>query len=194
MSETTAGKPQAPATAKPQTMEKTTAAAASSWAENLWEPMALFRQEMDRVFDRFWRGFGISAARPGQQLEADTQKLWRLPMPFSLSTPAIDVVETDKAWTITAELPGMTAKDIELTVSSDTLMLSGEKKEEREETAENVRISERRYGSFRRSFDLPRGAEVSRIDAKFEKGVLTVTVPKTAEAVESRKKIEVKDA
>ena len=149
---------------------------------------------MDRFFETFWRSFGIGPTRLTRQIETERQPLWRSFSSFSLTSPAIDVVETDKEWRVTAELPGMTASEAELTVSDDLLTIRGEKKEQREEKAENYRISERRYGAFQRSFQLPRGVDTSQIDAKFDKGILVITLPKAADAVQRTKKIEVKEA
>ncbi len=73
-----------------------------------------------------------------------------------------------------------------------TLTIKGEKREEKEEKRENYHLSERRFGSFQRSFQLPRGVDRDRIEARFDKGVLTVVLPKTAEAAARQKKIEIK--
>jgi HSP20 family protein len=108
--------------------------------------------------------------------------------------PAIDVVEKEKAYELTAELPGMDDKNIEVAVSDNRLIIKGEKKEEKEEKEKNYYLSERRYGSFQRSFDLPAGVEADKIDAKFSKGVLTITLPKSAEAQKKQRKIAVKPA
>jgi HSP20 family protein len=106
--------------------------------------------------------------------------------------PVVDVAERENEYEITAELPGMEEKDIELTVSDDVLKIRGERKEEKEEKNKDYHISERRYGSYQRSFRLPEGVDDSKIEAKFKNGLLTVTLPKTAEAQKKSKKIEVK--
>lgn len=112
---------------------------------------------------------------------------------FALS-PKVDVSETDTDYEITAELPGMSEKDIELTLKSDMLTLKGEKKEEREEKKKDYYLSERSYGSFQRSFRLADDVDVDKISSKFSKGVLTVNLPKSAEAKANTRKIEVKSA
>jgi HSP20 family protein len=87
----------------------------------------------------------------------------------------------------------MDEKDIDVRLSEDTLTIRGEKKEEREEREEgNYYVSERRYGSFQRSFRVPKGIDPDKVDANFQKGVLTITLPKTPEAQQKAKKIEVK--
>jgi len=99
--------------------------------------------------------------------------------------------EDQKAYKISAELPGIDAKDIDLSVSDDMLVLRGEKRQEKEEKDKDYHFSERSYGSFQRSFELPSSIDRSKIAADFSKGVLTITLPKTAEAQKPVKKIEV---
>lgn len=108
--------------------------------------------------------------------------------------PAVDVTETDKAFEIAAELPGMEEKNIEVSVSDGVLTIKGEKQEDKEEKKKDYYLSERTYGSFQRSFEVPKGVDLDKIEASFKKGVLTVTLPKTAEAQKAEKKIAVKSA
>jgi HSP20 family protein len=145
------------------------------------------RHEMDRIFDQFWRGFGF----PTLRRVFEPEPFWR-ESAFGVSVPAVDVAEDDKAYHITAELPGISEKDIEVNLSGDILTISGEKREEREEKDKSYHFSERRYGSFRRSFAIPQGVDRDKIEASFKNGVLTLTLPKTAEAMQQQKKIEVK--
>ena len=113
---------------------------------------------------------------------------------FSFSTPAIDMSEDEKAYKISAELPGIDAKDIDVSVSGDMLVLKGEKRQEKEEKDKNYHFSERAYGSFQRAFELPSSVDRNKVAADFSKGVLTITLPKTAEAQKPAKKIEVKSS
>lgn len=108
--------------------------------------------------------------------------------------PAIDLAEKDKEYEITAELPGLDEKDVEIKLSNHSLTIKGEKKEEREEKQKDYYLSERRYGSFHRSFQLPEGVDADKIEATFAKGVLTVRLPKTVEAQKAEKKISIKAA
>jgi len=147
-----------------------------------------FRSEMDRVFDRFGSGFGF----PSLRRMFDMEPAWR--SSFSFSTPAIDMSEDEKAYKISAELPGIDAKDIEVSMSGDTLVLRGEKRQEKEEKDKNYHFSERAYGSFQRAFELPPSVDRDKVAADFSKGVLTITLPKTVEAQKPTKKIEVKSA
>lgn len=140
-----------------------------------------FRDDMDRLFDGFSKGFGVSAFEPFFGRDAE------------FAAPVVDVAEDDKAYTVTAELPGIDEKDVDVSVSGDVLSIKGEKKKEREEKDKNYYLSERSYGSFERAFSLPEGVDQDKIAASFAKGVLTVTLPKNPEAQKS-KKIEVKAA
>src|SRR3974390_3242715 len=133
-----------------------------------------FRSEMDRLFDRF--GF------PSLRRMFDVEPAWRPISTFSFSAPAIDMSEDDKAYKISAELPGLDAKDVDVSVSGNTLVLKGEKRQEKEEKDKNYHYSERAYGSFQRAFELPASVDHDKISADVSKGVLTVTLPKTPDA------------
>ncbi len=153
-----------------------------------WQPFESLRQEIDRLFDDFgwgWRPFRrpLFAAEPlfGRQLRWPTM-------------PVVDVVESEKAYEITAELPGMDEKSIEVKVADGSLTIKGEKKEEKEEKKKDYYLHERHFGSFERSFDVPDTVDADKIEASFKKGVLTVTLPKKPEAQKPAKKIEVKAA
>ncbi|MBV8334748.1 MAG: Hsp20/alpha crystallin family protein [Alphaproteobacteria bacterium] len=147
-----------------------------------------FRNDMDRLFDRFGSGFGF----PSLRRMFDVESPWR--SSFSFSMPAIDMSEDEKAYKITAELPGMDAKDVDVSVTGDMLVLKGEKRQEKEEKDKNYHFSERSFGSFQRSFELPASVDRNKIAADFSKGVLTLTLPKTAEAQTPVKKIDVKSS
>src|SRR5262249_34400111 len=88
--------------------------------------------------------------------------------------PAVDVADTATGYEITAELPGLDEKNIEVKLSEGTLTIRGEKKEQKEETKKDYYLSERHYGSFQRSFSAPDGVDADKIEAKFKSGVLTV--------------------
>jgi len=148
-----------------------------------------FRQEMDRLFDRF-TGLGL----PSFRRWLDVEPTWTYESSFSFPVPAVDVTEGDKEFKITAELPGLEEKDIDVTVSNHTLTIKGEKSYEKEEKNKDHHVSERAFGTFQRSFTLPEGVDADKIAAELAKGVLTVTLPKTAEAQKPAKKIEVKAA
>jgi len=111
-----------------------------------------------------------------------------------MTMPAVDVFENEKGFKLTAELPGLCEKDVEVTLTGDLVMLKGEKQQEREEKGKNRYLSERSYGSFQRSFYLPDGVARDKVTAEFKDGVLTVMLPKTVEAQAQTKKVEVKAA
>ena len=154
-------------------------------APDVWRS---FRGEMDRLFDRFSTSFGM----PSLRRMFDIEPAGRFESSFTFPTPAIDVSEDEKAYKITAELPGLEAKDLDISILGDTLVIKGEKQQEKEQKEKNYHVTERAYGSFQRSFALPDGVARDKIAADLSKGVLTLTLPKTAEAQKPAKKIEVK--
>jgi len=158
----------------------------SSLTGGVWRPFEALRTEMDRLFDDFGNGLW----RPPFGSLAALERSW----PQFAAAPAVDVAETDKSYEITAELPGMDEKNIEVNLTNGGITIKGEKKEETQEKEKDYSISERRYGSFERYFALPEGVDANKIEATFKNGVLKVTLPKTAEAQKPAKKIEVKAA
>ncbi len=137
-------------------------------------PLVAFHQEMNRLFDDFWRDFN------GESFG------WSSSFDF----PRVEMSETDKEFKVEAELPGMDEDDVELLVSDDVLTIRGEKKSEREDKGR--RVSERFYGRFERQIPLPIDVDQDKVSASFKKGVLTVTLPKTAEASDKVKRIPIK--
>jgi HSP20 family protein len=104
--------------------------------------------------------------------------------------PAFDIKENEKEFTVTAELPGIDTKDIDVTLSDGVLSVKGEKKQEHEEKHGDYHRIERRYGSFQRSFRIPGKVKTENIDANYKDGILRLTLPKAEES--ETKKIEVK--
>jgi HSP20 family protein len=118
---------------------------------------------------------------------------WDMPSLFNVNAewvPAFDISENEKEYIITAELPGIDIKDVDITLSEGILSVKGEKKQEKEDKGEDYHMIERHYGSFHRSFSLPGKVEADKIDANYKDGLLKLTLPK-AEASKT-KKIEVK--
>ena len=144
------------------------------------DPWRSLRTEMDRLFDRFTSGFGLAPFAG------------RIESGFTVASPAIDITEDDAAYRLTAEIPGISEKDIQISLSGDTLTIKGEKRQEREEKEKNDYLSERSYGQFQRAFVLPDCVDAEQIGAAFGNGVLTVTLPKTAKA--APKTVEMKSA
>jgi HSP20 family protein len=148
-----------------------------------------FRNEIDSLFDRFDTSFAF----PSFRRLTEVDPFWTGEQ-FNVNLPAVDVTEDDAAFKITAELPGLDEKNITLTMTGDQLVLKGEKSEEKEEKSKSRYLSERSYGAFQRSFRLPDIVDRAKVEANFAKGVLTVKLPKAAEAKAEPKKIAVKAA
>ena len=123
----------------------------------------------------------------------DVEPFWHGELSFG-KAPAVDIAEKDKEYEITAELPGMDEKNIDVKFADGILTIKGEKTEEKEEKKKGYYLSERRFGSFQRSFQVPAGVDADKIDASFKNGVLTVILPKSAQAQKSEKKIAIKKA
>jgi len=128
-----------------------------------WQELREMREQMDRLLGSFMMGRG------GME--------W---------VPAVDITERPNELVLTAELPGMRREDIEIELENNVLTIRGEKKAEHEEKGEERYVFERQFGSFARSFTLPRTVDPDRIHARFENGVLTVKMPKS-EAAKGRK-------
>src|SRR5690606_7054924 len=109
-------------------------------------------------------------------------------------SPRVDVSEDDSELRVRAELPGLTEKDIEVFATDDSLVIRGEKKAESKSEKEGVLLREISYGSFERRIPILAEIEPDKIDARFERGVLSIRLPKSQRAKESRKKIAVKTA
>jgi HSP20 family protein len=147
--------------------------------DDLHDPFFSFRREVDRMFDDFFSGFGRRAV--GSPFGS-----WASP------APSMDLTESEKEIVVTAEMPGLDNKDFEVTVSGDLLTLKGEKKAEHEERNGDAYYMERRFGSFSRSVRLPFEVQDEKVDARYEKGVLTIHIPKPAEMQRHARRIEVR--
>ena len=128
----------------------------------------------NNIVDRFFEDFASRDHIGGE-------KAW---------TPSMDVSENENAFTVKAEVPGMDKKDIDITLTDGLLTIKGEKKSERNEAEENYHLVESSYGSFSRTLRLPVDVELSKVDAKYKDGILTIVLPKAEETMP--KKIEVK--
>jgi HSP20 family protein len=128
-------------------------------------------REIDRLFSEFAQGIGPNGAN---------------------IVPNIEVSETDKIIEVSAEMPGLERKDVDISIEDDTLTIRGEKKVEESQKDKNVQLSERSYGVFYRVLQLPPGIDPSSIQATMSNGILKVTIPKPAKS--EPKKIEVKEA
>jgi HSP20 family protein len=150
-------------------------------------PLESLRQEIDRLFDDFGSRVGLNIP----QSFFDIDPFRRAKAAFS-GMPAVDVAETEKSYKVVAELPGMDGKNVEVKIANGVLTIRGEKQEEKEEGKQDYHVRERSFGSFERTFRLPDGVDPEKVDASFKKGVLTVTLPKTAETPKAEQKITVR--
>jgi HSP20 family protein len=152
-----------------------------------WRPFESLRREVDRLFEDFTvNPFRLPLRRPAFDIEPFWQpESW-------VAAPAIDFVERDNAFEVTAELPGLDEKNIEVKLSNGVLTIKGQKEEDKVEKKEDFHLRERRFGSFVRSIRVPETVDADKVEASFKKGVLAVTLPKRPEAQKPVKKIEVK--
>jgi HSP20 family protein len=147
-----------------------------SLAQRGGDPFSYLRNQINRVFDDFW---GESSLAPRGDMGA--AGFW----------PQVDVTETEKDVKVCADIPGVDAKDIDVSVEAGMLTIKGEKKYEREEKEKGQYRMERSYGSFERAIALPAEVDESKAKAEFNNGVLRLTLPKKPGAPSRRKKIPV---
>jgi len=141
------------------------------------DPFLSLHREMNRLFDDVLRGTGLPAAG-GSQGQGGVG---------NFVNASMNVSETENEIRITAELPGVTEQDIDVSLDDDVLTIRGEKKFEQKNEKENFHFVERSYGTFQRSVRLPFPINPEQVQAHFENGVLTVTLPKTAQQERSRR-------
>lgn len=147
-----------------------------SFTDTLIEPLSRLRNEVDRLFDDFptrWSPMQFTR------------------MVSALPVPAVDLTETDKAFRLSIEVPGMSAADVKVEVDDKMILISGEKREEREEAEKNYSYCERSYGAFERRLELPPGANPQDIKARMNNGVLEVTLAKSDQAKASKRQIQI---
>lgn len=137
-----------------------------------------WRGEFDRLFDDMLKGVGPLPAVWGEGNAA----------------PRVDIKETKDAIEVTAELPGVDEKDVEVELVDDLLTIRGEKKVERvdQNKDKGYHVMERSYGSFQRAIRLPYAAENDKVSAEFSKGVLKITCPRPAEIAAKTRKIDIR--
>jgi HSP20 family protein len=144
------------------------------------DPFASLHREINRLFDDTMRGWAVPTTGNGKTFLA----------------PNVDVKETDKVMELTAELPGVDEKDVEVNFADGVLTIKGEKKAEKESKDEKsgYYLMERSFGSFSRSFEVPFSVDPDKVSASFDKGVLKVSLPKPPETAQKAKKIAVQKA
>jgi HSP20 family protein len=151
-------------------------------------PVERLRSEIDRLLDDFLRGYWHI---PFKRSAIDVEPYWRGEVTLG-TTPAVDVVERDDGYKLTAELPGLDPHDVTIRFANGTLTIEGDNQEADEDEKLDHFLSERRYGDFHRSFRMPEGVDADKIEASFKNGVLTVVLPKTAGARKQEKRIAVR--
>jgi len=158
-------------------MGEVTEKKANEPARTYADPFAAFRAEMDRMFHTF--------------LQTPTFSLPFAGAANGMVVPSADMKEGENEYTLSAELPGLSEDDIDLSVANGMITLKGEKTEEKKDEKANYHLTERRYGSFQRAFRLPENVDEAKIKASFDKGVLTVTMPKSKDGKHQERKIKI---
>ena len=153
-------------------------------------PLDQLRTEIDRLLSDFLHGYWHV---PFRRAAVDVEPLWRGDITLG-TTPAVDIVDKDDCYKLTAELPGVDEKQVEIGFRNGTLTIEGKKDESAENAKQDHFVSERHYGDFHRTFRVPDAVDADKIEASFKNGVLSVTLPKTAEARRKQKKVEIKGA
>lgn len=134
------------------------------------------QRDMNKLFGDFFRG-------DIRDRDFLTMREW---------SPSVDVTETKDAYVMKAELPGVSKNDVKITLDNNMITIRGEKRSEEEKNIDGVHRTERRFGTFERSFSLPGSVRSDQIDARFADGVLTITVPKTEESKQRVVDVKVK--
>jgi HSP20 family protein len=143
--------------------------------------LARWERDMERVFDDFW----------GRRMRPWWPERWSMPAALEIAAPVVDLFEEKDEIVVKAELPGMDKDNIEVNLTDHTLTIKGEKKKEEEVKEENYYRSERSYGSFVRTLELPTEVHSDKVKASFKNGVLEVRLPKTEAAKAKEIKVKV---
>ncbi len=141
--------------------------------QNAWSPLSEFRREMDKLFDDYW---SPTSGEPLREMESE----WN---------PACDVAEAENHYLLTLEVPGIPKDQIKLEVIDNQISISGERNVEEKKRETGSWYTERRYGKFHRSFSLPSGVDVQKVEAHYQDGILKVYVPKAESAKPRQVKI-----
>ena len=153
-----------------------------------WEPIRTLRHQIDRLFADFdWPDLRLGWPRKG----AMPSGAWPT---FGVAVPPVDLVERNGGYELQAELPGLTGDQIEVKLANGMVTIKGEKSSERIQDDDDYHLRERSFGSFQRSFRVPADVDADKIEARFDKGVLKVSLPKSAAAIQQERKIDVKAA
>ena len=154
-------------------------------------PVASLRDEIDNVFDRFIGGSWPFGGGLGRLAATDPFRTLRASAGTGTSMPRADLSETDDGYEFTVDVPGMSDKDIDVTLDDGMLTVHCKREDEKETREKNYHLLERSYGEQRRTIALPRGVDSDAISAKVTNGVLAVSLPKSAEAKQQARRISV---
>ena len=153
-----------------------------------WDPIRSLHHQIDRLFADFdFPDLSLALPRRAEALPP----FWA---ETGVTIPPMDLVERNGGYELQAELPGLTDKQVEVKLANGILTIKGEKSCEHVEDEDDYHLSERSFGSFQRSFRVPQSVDADKIEAQFDKGVLKVTMPKSATALQQERKIDVKAA
>ena len=156
------------------------------WLQSL-HPFDTLRHEIDKLFDDFDFGRRSSTSdNSGFELEP----FWRRELSWT-GMPAVDIAENEKAYELTAELPGMDQSNLKVQLTNRTLVIKGEKASEHQTQNKQMHLSERRYGAFERSFRLPDDVDAAHIRAQFSNGLLSLTLPRSGAQQHHNKSVEI---
>ncbi len=148
-------------------------------------------RQFDRFYDQIFRAHQMFGTPLTEWREVDPLKQAENSFRGFMNLPQTDVAEDDDGFTISVELPGLDENDIDLSAKNGRLTINGEKTTEPDDVKKNYHIKERRYGSFRRSFNVPEYVNDKNITADFSRGVLTITLPKKPSAASTARKINI---
>lgn len=163
--------------------EESALPAVRTGGEPVFRPMRQFHEDVDRIFDDFFRSFGLSPRLRGMGFPSATHS--------NDFIPSLDIAANEKEYTISVEVPGVEEKDLSLDLSEGALRIRGEKKVEKEDKKTNFHRVERSFGSFERTVCLPDDVEEEGIAAAYANGVLTIRLPRKAQPKEETRKIPV---
>ncbi|KFE51284.1 Hsp20/alpha crystallin family protein [Pseudomonas syringae] len=151
-----------------------------------WHPI----EQMRRQFEHLFQDLTNMPSMFSRQQRFDADPFWNLDF-VRTQSPAVDIVESEKAYEVSAEVPGMDEKQLSVKVVNGTLLMKGEKRQDHEEKSKSYHLTERRYGAFERAFALPKSVDAEHIQAAFKAGVLKVTLPKKADAMQPEKTVDI---
>jgi len=169
-------------------VEQQSAAAPSGGDAQAWLPLVTLRREIDRLFEASFLNPFRGLPLQGSMFDLEPSRQGG----SSAAQPAMDLVDRGNAYELTADMPGLDEKNIEVDVANGVLTVKGQKQEEKVEKEQDFHLHERRFDSFYRSVRIPEAVDADKIEATFKNGVLKVTLPKMPEPQKPTKKIEVK--